>query len=114
LYLTKRGRYGKGNSRKVLFCTLKKGGGMARETAERYYVVPEKKEGNGKGNGRKVLFCTLKKGEVWQGKQQKCIMLYLRKGGGEWQGKQQKGIILYLKKRGDMARETTDRFYVEP
>ena len=33
---------------------------MARETAERYYIVPLKKRGGyGKGNSRKVLFCTL-------------------------------------------------------
>ena len=50
---------------------------MARETAERYYIVP------------------YKKGEVWQ-------------------GKQQKGIILYLKKGGGMARETAERYYFVP
>ena len=60
---------------------------MARETAERYYVVPEKKEGNGKGNGRKVLFCTLKKGGIWQEKRQIGFMLYLKKGGGGRYGK---------------------------
>jgi hypothetical protein len=56
---------------------LEKGGGMAKETAERYYIVP------------------YKKGEVWQ-------------------GKQQKGIILYLKKGGGMARETAERYYFVP
>ena len=68
---------------------------MARETAERYYVVPEKKEGNGKGNGRKVLFCTLKKGGIWQGKQQVGFMFYLKQGGG-------------------MARKTAERYYFVP
>ena len=92
---------------------------MARETAEMYYVVPEKGgRGNGKGNSRKVLFCTLRKGGIWQGKQQIGFMLNLKKGrcgrygkgysrkvvfctlkkGGIWQEKRQIGFMLYLKK----------------
>ena len=75
--------------RKVLFCTIKKGG-IWQGKQQLGFMLYLKKGGGGrygKGNSRKVLFCTLKKGGIWQGKQQIGFILCLNKTdkkGGIW------------------------------